>query len=82
MSKMIQIRNVPDGIHRTLKVRASQAGMSLSDYLLKEIEWLATLPSFDDWWRDVQTDGAVPLGESSSEALRAEREARTEHLAE
>jgi antitoxin FitA len=38
MSKMIQIRNVPDELHRTLKVRAAQAGMTLSDYLLSEIE--------------------------------------------
>jgi hypothetical protein len=35
MSKRIQIRNVRDGIHRTLKVRAAKAGLSLSDYVLK-----------------------------------------------
>jgi plasmid stability protein len=35
MSKRIQIRNVPDGIHRTLKVPAAKAGLSLSDYVLK-----------------------------------------------
>lgn len=34
---MIQIRNVPDGLHRRLKARATMAGMSLSDYLLNEI---------------------------------------------
>ena len=37
MSKMIQIRNVPDDLHRRLKSRAALAGMSLSDYLLNEI---------------------------------------------
>ena len=37
MSKMIQLRNVPDALHRTLKARAAMAGMSLSDYLLAEI---------------------------------------------
>ena len=36
MSKMIQLRNVPDALHRKLKSRAAQAGMSLSDYLLAE----------------------------------------------
>ena len=37
MSKMIQIRNVPDEVHRELKVRAAQAGMSLSDFLNSEL---------------------------------------------
>jgi len=39
MSKMIQIRNVPDDLHRELKVRAAAAGMSLSDYLKRELGW-------------------------------------------
>ena len=38
MSKMIQLRNVPDALHRGLKARAAMAGMSLSDYLLAEIK--------------------------------------------
>jgi len=38
MTKMIQIRNVPDDLHRKLKVRAAQEGMTLSNYLLSEIE--------------------------------------------
>lgn len=37
MSKMIQIRNVPDDLHRELKMRAAAAGMSLSDYLKREL---------------------------------------------
>jgi hypothetical protein len=37
MSKMIQIRNVPDDLHRELKVRAAAAGMSLSDYIKREL---------------------------------------------
>jgi plasmid stability protein len=39
MSKMIQIRNVPDEMHRALKIRAAAAGMSLSDYIKKELSW-------------------------------------------
>jgi antitoxin FitA len=81
MSKMIQVRNVPEDIHRELKSRAARAGMSLSDYLLREMERLARLPTFDDWWRDAQADGVVALEEDSAEAVRAEREARTRHLA-
>lgn len=45
MAKMIQIRNVPDSTHRTLKVRAAQAGMSLSDYLLAEVQHIVERPT-------------------------------------
>ena len=45
MSKMIQLRNVPDGLHRRLKARAAMAGMSLSDYLLTEIKEIAERPT-------------------------------------
>ena len=38
MSKMIQVRNVPDDVHRTLKARAAAAGMSLSDYVKQDLE--------------------------------------------
>jgi plasmid stability protein len=38
MSKMIQIRDVPDDVHRTLKARAAGAGMSLSDYIKRDLE--------------------------------------------
>lgn len=39
--KTIQIRHVPDDVHRTLRAQAAEAGMSLSDFLLAEIEQLA-----------------------------------------
>ncbi len=45
MSKMIQLRNVPDALHRGLKARAAMAGMSLSDYLLAEIKEIAERPT-------------------------------------
>src|SRR5690348_10790064 len=45
MSRMIQLRNVPDALHRTLKARAALAGMSLSDYLLAEIRHVAERPT-------------------------------------
>jgi plasmid stability protein len=45
MSKMIQLRNVPDALHRSLKARAAMAGMSLSDYLLAEIKEIAARPT-------------------------------------
>jgi hypothetical protein len=42
---MVQIRNVPDTLHRKLKARAADAGQTLSDYLLAEMERLAALPT-------------------------------------
>lgn len=48
MPKMVQIRNVPDDLHRRLKSLAALAGMSLSDYLLKEIRQIAERPTFEE----------------------------------
>ena len=45
MSVMVQIRNVPDALHRKVKARAALAGMTLSDYLLAEIERIAAVPT-------------------------------------
>lgn len=48
MSKMIQVRNVPDDVHRTLKVRAAVAGMSLSDYVKQDLEAAAARPTLEE----------------------------------
>lgn len=48
MSKMIQLRNVSDDLHRKLKARAAQEGMSLSDYLLNEIQKTAERPTLSE----------------------------------
>jgi plasmid stability protein len=48
MSKMIQIRNVPNELHRKLKARAAMAGLSLSDYLLREAERAAAQPTLEE----------------------------------
>jgi plasmid stability protein len=45
MARTIQLRNVPDAWHRTLKARAARAGMSLSDYVLSEIREVAERPT-------------------------------------
>jgi antitoxin FitA len=46
MSKMIQIRNVPDDLHRQLKIRAAAEGMTLSDYIKKELGWVGEKDTF------------------------------------
>lgn len=48
MSCMIQVRNVPDGVHRTLKMRAAAAGMSLSDYIKRDLVAAAAGPSIEE----------------------------------
>ena len=48
MSKMIQIRNVPDSFHRKLKARAAIEGMTLSDYLMAEILRSAERPTLKE----------------------------------
>ena len=75
MSKMIQIRNVPDDLHRTLKVRAAKAGMTLSDYLLSEIEVIAEKPTLKEWVEMVSRDEPVELDESPAEIIRRMRDA-------
>ncbi len=71
---MVQIRNVPDDLHRELKVRAARAGMTLSDYLLREMRDLAVRPTMSEWLAG--TDRLEPLQSemSPAEAIRAERE--------
>jgi len=73
---MIQLRNVPDSLHRTLKARAAMAGMSLSDYLLAEIRWLVDRPTLAELQVRVRCRGGVTLPVPAADAVRREREAR------
>jgi plasmid stability protein len=75
MSKMIQIRNVPDDLHRTLKARAAKAGMTLSDYLLSEIELVAKKPTIKEWLEMVSRDEPVELDEPPEAVIRRMRDA-------
>ncbi len=73
---MIQIRNVPDTVHRKLKGRAALEGLSLSDFLLREIRLLAERPSVDELRARLASRSPVELDVSSAEAVRAERDSR------
>ena len=75
MSKMIQIRNVPDELHRTLKVRAAQAGMTLSDYLLSEIEQIAAKPTLAEMMERLRRREPVELDEPPEVTIRRLRDA-------
>ncbi|MGB2711457.1 MAG: hypothetical protein WBC33_08055 [Conexibacter sp.] len=76
MGSMIQIRNVPDELHRDLKVRAARAGMTLSDFLLAELRALAARPTMREWLDRSATWDPVEVSESPVEALAAERSRR------
>lgn len=74
MSTMIQIRNVPDALHRRLKSRAALAGMSLSDYLLNEIHELAERPTLEELRARLERRPGIMLSIAPAEAVRAERD--------
>lgn len=76
MSAMIQIRNVPSELHRRLKARAALAGMSLSDYLLKEIRCVAERPTLDELRARLERRPAVAPSVPPAQAVRAERDSR------
>jgi len=74
MSKMIQIRNVPDAIHRRIKARAAESGMTLSDYLLAEVERIAALPTRDEMLARLHGRSRVNLKTPAARIIRRERE--------
>ncbi len=76
MSKMIQLRHVPDALHRTLKSRAALAGMSLSDYLLAEIKEIAERPTLAELRERLHKREPVSEPIETARMVREEREAR------
>lgn len=74
MSKMIQIRNVPDEVHRKLKVRAAAEGMTLSDLLGREARRLAERPTIDELRERVLRRERVVTQVTSAQAVREARE--------
>ena len=76
MTKMIQLRNVPDALHRSLKARAALAGMSLSDYLLAEIREIAERPTLAELRDRLHKRKPVSAQLDTALLVRKEREAR------
>lgn len=71
--KTIQIRNVPDAMHREAKARAARAGMSLSDFLLRELEQSLSLPPVEVVLARIAGRERLELSESPAEIIRAGR---------
>lgn len=76
MSKMIQLRNVPEALHRHLKARAAMAGMSLSDYLLSEIKEIAEKPTLAEMREQLHRRQPVSVQVDTAFMVREERDAR------
>lgn len=74
MSKMVQIRNVPDALHRKLKDRAADSGRTLSDYLLAELERLAVRPTRDEMLVRIHSRKRVTVTTPAAVVIRDERE--------
>ena len=76
MSKMIQLRHVPDELHRKLKARAALEGLSLSDYLIQEVRRVAERPNIAEMRHRLAQRTAVSPRVPPARAVRAEREHR------
>ena len=74
MSKMIQLRNVPDALHRTLKARAAMAGVSLSHYLLAEIREIAERPTLAEFRQRLHQRKPVVAQIETARLVSEERE--------
>ena len=76
MSKMIQVRHVPDDVHRRLKARAAMKGMSLSDFLRTELELIAERALVDEVLEAAESDAVVSPASFARvwDEVRAERD--------
>lgn len=77
---MLQIRNVPDDVHRALKSRAALAGMSLSEYALRHLSELVERPSRQELFERLNQLPRHEMTMSTVDVLRRERQDRLDHL--
>ena len=70
----IQIRNVPDDVHRTLKARAAVKGMSLSEYLLADLTARSRIPTPEELESRLRSRSRVRLSEDPARTIRRIRD--------
>jgi plasmid stability protein len=75
MSKMVQIRDVPEHVHATLKARAAREGMSLSDFIKRELEQTAQRPTMREWLDRTQQAKPIRTKRSAAQVIREMRDA-------
>jgi len=76
MGRMIQIRNAPEVLHRSLKARAASAGMTLSDYLLAELREIVSRPTLAESRNRLHTRRPIQAEFDSAVLVREERTGR------
>ncbi len=76
MTKMIQLRHVPDSLHRRLKSRAALAGLSLSDFLIREVRKIAEQPSPEEMLERLSRRVPYAGDISPTSIIREERDRR------
>ena len=76
MSTMIQIRNVPDDLHRRIKARAALTGMSMSRFIMMELEKVVERPTRQEVLEQIARYPTDPLDPAPAEVIRAERQVR------
>ena len=75
MSKMIQVRDVPEQVHRILKARAAREGMSLSEFIKKELERAVERPTMREWLACTEQAKSISTKRSAAQVLRELRDA-------
>lgn len=78
--KHLQVKNLPPELHEALRTRASQEGMTMSDYVIDLLRRDLALPSQREWFARLEQRDRVPTGEGIVAALEAVREEREEEL--
>ena len=73
MGRMVQIRNMPEAMHRKLKVRAAEAGLSLSEYLLRELKKAAEQPTVPEMLERLRLREPFEPKTAAATVLRQER---------
>jgi antitoxin FitA len=76
MSKMIQVRDVSEQVHSTLKARAAREGMSLSDFIKRELEHIAERPSMREWLERTSRAKPIPSTRTAAQIIREFRDSR------
>ena len=75
-TKMIQVRDVPEQLHSTLKARAAGEGMSLSDFIKRELEHIAERPTMREWIEMMRRVKPISTKRSGAQIIRELRDGR------
>jgi plasmid stability protein len=76
MAKLLQVRNLPDDVHETLRRRAAAAGLSMSEYVGRQLADLARTRDLDEIFAEVEREGStVPMADIVA-LIRADRDSR------